>query len=236
MNIVALITGRGNNTLTDKNILPVLGKPLITYPANTAKNVDVINHYYISSDDDKILEIASSMGYKKIKRPIELALPTSKHIDAIFHAVEYMKEKDNIEPDILIVLLANSATVKSEWIKKGIDMIINDDTISSVVPVYQEQDHHPFRAKRLNKDEFLEPFFDFGDMDVSTNRQELEPCYFLCHNFWILNVKKSLYSKAGQKPWTFLGNKIKPIIVKKCFDVHTTDDLEESEKWLKDNY
>jgi len=233
MNIVALLTGRGNNTLKDKNILPVLGKPLISYPANAAKNVDNVNHFYVSSDDDKILDIASELGYKKIKRPEKLATPTAKHIDAILHAVEYMKKNDNLEPDILIVFLANSATVKSEWIKQGIDSIINDSSISSVVPVYQEQDHHPYRAKRLNSDGSLEPFFDFTDMEISTNRQELEPCYFLCHNFWILNMKNSLFSKDGQKPWTFLGNNIKSIEVDRCFDVHTVADLKECEQWLK---
>ena len=29
MKIAALLTGRGNNTLKDKNVLPVLGKPLL---------------------------------------------------------------------------------------------------------------------------------------------------------------------------------------------------------------
>lgn len=235
MNIVALLTGRGNNTLSDKNILPVLGKPLISYPANAAKNVKSINHFYVSSDDDKILNIAYDLGYKKIKRPDELASPTAKHMDAILHAVEYMKEKDNLEPDILIVFLANSATVKSEWIEKGINQILNDESITSVVPVYQEQDHHPYRAKRLNKNGSLDTFFDFSDMEVSTNRQELEPCYFLCHNFWILNMKNSLYSSNGQKPWTFLGNNIKPIFVDRCFDVHTTEDVTKAEKWIKEN-
>jgi CMP-N-acetylneuraminic acid synthetase len=233
MNIVSLLTGRGNNTLKDKNILPVLGKPLISYPANAAKNVLSINHFYVSSDDNKILDIAFDLGYNKIKRPKELATATAKHIDAIFHAVEYMKQKDNINPDILVVFLANSATVKSEWIEDGINQIIKDDTISSVVPVHQEQDHHPYRAKRINKNGSLDTFFDFTDIDVSTNRQELEPCYFLCHNFWILNVKKSLYSKNGQKPWTFLGNNIKPIVVDECFDIHTIQDLKRAEQWLK---
>lgn len=235
MNIVALLTGRGNNTLTDKNILPILGKPLISYPADAAKKVQFINHFYVSSDDDKILDIAYNLGYQKIKRPDELASPTAKHVDAILHAVEYMKEKDNLIPDILIVLLANSATVKSEWIEKGINQIINDESVSSVVPVYQEQDHHPFRAKKINKNGSLDTFFDFTDMEVSTNRQELEPCFFLCHNFWILNMKNSLYSQNGQKPWVFLGNNIKPIFVDRCFDVHTKEDLLEAEKWLIEN-
>lgn len=235
MNIVALLTGRGNNTLKDKNILPVLGKPLISYPANAAKNVQCINHFYVSSDDDKILNIANDLGYKKIKRPDELASPTAKHIEAILNAVEYMKKDNNLEPDILVVFLANSATVKSEWIEKGIKQIIEDETISSVVPVYQEQDHHPYRAKRLNENGSLDTFFDFTNMEVSTNRQELEPCYFLCHNFWILNMKNSLFSENGQKPWVFLGNNIKPIFVDRCFDVHTKEDLDECEKWIENN-
>ena len=235
MNIVALLTGRGNNTLADKNILPILGKPLLSYPATAAKNVELINHFYVSSDDDKILDIAHDLGYEKIRRPLELASPTAKHMDAILHAVEYMKEKDNLDVDILIVFLANSATVKSEWIEEGVKRIMDDDSISAVVPVYKEQDHHPYRAKRMNEDGSLDTFFDFTDMEVSTNRQELEPCYFLCHNFWILNMSKSLYSENGQKPWTFLGNNIKSIEVDECFDVHTTDDLLRAEKWIKRN-
>ena len=37
MKVVALLTGRGNNTLKNKNILPVLGKPLLYYPAVAAR-------------------------------------------------------------------------------------------------------------------------------------------------------------------------------------------------------
>ncbi len=235
MNIVSLITGRGNNTLKDKNILPVLSKELLTYPAHSAKSVDLINHFYASSDDDNILNVASSVGYKKIKRPPELSTPTSQHIDAIFHAVKFIKEKDNIDPDILIVHLANSVTVKPQWIEQAIKDIISDPSISSVVPVYQEQSHHPYRAKTTNKDGFLETFFNFTDTEVSTNRQDLTSCYFLCHNFWVLNMKNSLFSEGGQKPWVFLGNKIKPIVVDECFDVHCIEDLKRCEEWILKN-
>jgi CMP-N,N'-diacetyllegionaminic acid synthase len=37
MQIAALLTGRGNNTLKDKNILPVFGKPLLYYPCQAAR-------------------------------------------------------------------------------------------------------------------------------------------------------------------------------------------------------
>ena len=56
MKVVALLTGRGNNTLKDKNVLPVLGKPLLYYPAMAAKACNLISDFYVSSDDDKIFK------------------------------------------------------------------------------------------------------------------------------------------------------------------------------------
>jgi CMP-N,N'-diacetyllegionaminic acid synthase len=233
--VAVLLTGRGNNTLTDKNILPVLGQPLVSYPANAAKRAKGVKSFYVSSDDDAILKIASDIGYTKIKRPKELSTRSAKHVDVILHALDYMKNVDSFSPDVLVVILANSATVKTQWIEQSINSIINDTSISAVVPVYQEQDHHPYRAKRINQNGKLEPFFDFTNIEVSTNRQELESNYFLCHNFWVLNVRNSILKKGGQKPWVFLGNNTVPIIVDECFDVHVKGDLYASEKWLVEN-
>ncbi|MFC3867541.1 acylneuraminate cytidylyltransferase family protein [Helicobacter equorum] len=235
MKIAALLTGRGNNTLPNKNILPLLGSPLLSYPAKAALAVEDIQRFFVSSDDKKILDIAQRLGYVPILRPKELALPNSQHIDAILHALTVIELQFEFVPDILVVLLANSATIKSEWIHQAISIIQQDSNVSAVVPVQNDQDHHPYRAKRLNTQGSLEPFFDFGDKVISTNRQDLETCYFLCHNFWVLNLQKSLYASGGQKPWVFLGNNIKPIFTQGCFDVHTLDDLAKSEEWLKQN-
>lgn len=232
MKIVALLTGRGNNTLKDKNVLPVLGQPLLYYPAMAARACEMITDFYVSSDDEKILNAAADCGYKKIVRPAELALPTAQHVDAIIHALKVMKE-DGVEPDILVVLLANSGIVKKEWIQESIDNLIANPELSASVPVLLEQDHHPYRCKCLREDGCLGTWFDFKGRDISTNRQDLPMNFVLCHNFWTLNLKNSLYSDVpGQQPWTFMGNNIKPIVVKESFDVHDEDDLRRTEKWL----
>ena len=234
MKVVALLTGRGNNTLKNKNILPVLGKPLLYYPAMAARACSLISDFYVSSDDPKILDAASVCGYKKIKRPDELALPSAQHVDAIKHALTMM-EKDGVIPDILVVLLANSGIVKSEWIKDSIQNIIDNPSLSASVPVKLEMDNHPYRSKRLREDGCLDTWFDFKGKNISTNRQDLPLNYVLCHNFWTLNLKQSLYSKEeGQQPLTFMGNNIKPIVVKESFDVHDEDDIKRTEKWLEE--
>ena len=232
MKAVALLTGRGNNTLKDKNILRVLGKPLLYYPAMAAKTCPLISGFYCSSDCDKILAAAAACGYKSIRRPAELALPTAQHVDAITHALGVMKG-DGVEPDILVVLLANSGIVRRELVQQSIQAIIDNPSLSAVCPVEKDQDHHPFRAKRLRADGCLEPFFDFENQKVSTNRQDLCTCYYFCHNFWTLNLKNSLYSPTpGQPPWSFMGNNILPLEVEDCFDVHDMEDIARTEKWL----
>lgn len=232
MKIAALLTGRGNNTLKDKNVLPVLGKPLLYYPAMAAKTCNLITDFYVSSDDEKILKAASDCGYKKIVRPVELAAPTSQHVDAIRHALGVMKQ-DGLEPDILVVLLANSGIVKTEWIEESITQLLKDEALSASVPVLLEMDNHPYRSKRLREDGCLDTWFDFRGKNISTNRQDLPMNFVLCHNFWTLNLKNSLYSSTeGQQPWTFMGSNIKPIVVEESFDVHDEDDIRRTEKWL----
>ena len=231
---VALLTGRGNNTLKDKNILEVCGKPLLTYPAEAARKCNFINNFFVSSDDEKILSLGHECGYEKIKRPDNLGRPDAKHVDVILHALEVMNE-DDIEPDILIVLLANTVCVKTEWINDCVKEIVSDPTISAVVPVVSDLDHHPYRAKRSGKNSFLEPFFDFGDREISSNRQEIGECLFLCHNFWVLNVKKSIHNNDGQPPWKFMGPRVKPYEIDWSIDVHTEEDLVKSEKWVRAN-
>jgi CMP-N,N'-diacetyllegionaminic acid synthase len=233
MKITALLTGRGNNTLRDKNILPVLGKPLLYYPGMAAKYSKYVNSLFVSSDDIKILNAASEFGYKKILRPVRLSMPDSQHIDVILHALDFIEKEDGFRPDIIVVLLANSGIIKTEWVNDCISEIINNPETSSVVPVYIEQDNHPFRAKKMKENGYLDTFFDFSGQKISTNRQDLPTCYFLCHNFWVLNVAKSIdLLPDGQQPWTFMGNNIKPYVVDMSFDVHTEEDIIKTEKWL----
>ncbi|MFD1294236.1 cytidylyltransferase domain-containing protein [Lutibacter holmesii] len=228
--IAALLTGRGNNTMKDKNVYDVLGKPLLSYPCIASKKSDYIDSYWVSSDCDKILKAASDYEFEVIDRPAELASSTAQHIDVIDHALKVMSDNQTI-PDILVVLLANTVTIKEEWINGCIDALLKDESLTACVPVYREMDHHPYRAKKIGEDGNLTPFFDFSGVNISTNRQDLEPCYFLCHNFWVLNLN-TIKRNIGQQPWRFMGDKVKHYEIDEAFDVHTLEDIERSQKWL----
>lgn len=229
-----LLTARGNNTLSRKHLISVNGTKLIEYPLSILKEVKDIDSYYISSDDDEILSIAKKYEYKTIKRSKESAKPDAQHIECIIEALDNMKNNYNDIPDILIVVLGNTVYFKPEWIEESVRLIKEKEEISAVVPVYMEQDHHPYRAKKIGSDGYLENYFDLKG--VSTNRQDLPKNYFLCHNFWVLNIEKSIKeADNGQPPWSFMGNKIFPLILDGHMDVHTMEDIELCEKWVEKN-
>lgn len=236
MKIAALLTGRGNNSLKDKNVLDILGKPVLYYPANAAAQSALITDRYCSSDDEKILDAAEKWGgCKRIVRPAELALPTSQHVDCIMHALGVMEAEGNL-PDILVVVLANNVTIKTEWIDDCVKKMMDDPTVTAVVPVYTDNDHHPLRAKSMNADGTLSMYEKGITGKVSTNRQDLPSCYFLSHNFWVLSVPFLMSGEEGQQPWGFMGNKILPYEIDESIDIHDELDLIIAKNWIEKNY
>lgn len=234
MKITALLTGRGGNTLKDKNVLKLNDHPLLYYPANAAKKSKLISKFYVSSECEKILIEASKCGYKKIVRPKALSTPIALHHDVLRHALEVMKEAKDV-PDILVVLLANAPTIKSEWIDDCVQALLDDCSLSSIVPVVRDQDKHPYRAKTLSSNGKLVSFFDFSEKKIPSNRQQLPVCYFLCHNFWVMRIDNGKIFENGELPWKFLGGNVLPYEVDEAFDIHDMNDMKKASEWLNLN-
>lgn len=230
---IALLTGRGGSvSLPDKNILQVLGRPMMAYPAIMAKQSKLIDDVYLSTDGEALKQVGRELGLKIIDRPPELAQPTSQHRDAIVHALEVLAGQ-NIFPEILIVLLCNVGTHRPGLIDKCVQLLLDHPELDSVVTIDERNEYHPLRAKKMGKDGLLEPFLK-TEGKVSTNRQELENCYFLDHSLWALRVSTCFGKHTdGQQPWDFMGNRILGVPNKGAMDIHTSEDISYTEAWLK---
>ena len=154
-------------------------------------------------------------------RPKKYSRKKSQHLDVLIYALKHL-EKYEIYPDILVALLANSPTIKSSWIKKSINILKKNKKITSIVPVEKNNDLHLLRAKKISN-QFLKPYIK-PKKKISTNRQDLESNYFLCHNFWTIRVD-ALTSDKRELPWKFLGKNCYPLIVKNSIDIHDDKDL-----------
>ena len=72
---------------------------------------------------------------------------------------------------------------------------------------------------------------------ISTNRQDLPKCYFLSHNFWVLNTRMMQEKDfEGQQPWGFMGEKIAYYEIDESIDIHKKIDLFIAKEWIKENY
>jgi CMP-N,N'-diacetyllegionaminic acid synthase len=230
---IALLTGRGGSiSLPDKNVLPIMGRPMMAYPALMAKQARLIDDIYLSTDGEALKQVGRNLGIKVIDRPPELALPTSQHRDAIVHALDWLAKK-GIQPEILVVLLCNVGTHKPGLIDRCVQALMDHPELDSVVTIDERNEYHPLRAKRMGPDGLLQPFLKV-EGKVSTNRQDLEPCYFLDHTFWALRVA-TCFGKhtVGQPPWDFMGNRILGVPNKGAMDIHTREDMAYTEAWLR---
>ena len=234
---IALLTGRGKSvSLPNKNILKVLGRPMMTYPIIMAKQAETIDEVYISTDGPQLIEIAEKMNVKTILRPDNISQPDSQHKDAILHALSSLNEK-GINPEILVVLLCNVGTHLPGTIDKCVRILENNPEIDSAVTIDERNEYHPLRAKKMGDDGFLKPFLNIPKGEkISTNRQDLDSCYFLDHTLWALRVKNCFQKNStGQPPWDFMGDKIIGVPCKGAIDVHTLADIAYTEKWLVEN-
>ena len=74
MTRLAIIPARGGSTrLPRKNILPLGGRPLISYPIEASLASNLFDQVLVSTDDDEIAEIATDSGASTLRRPPHIA-------------------------------------------------------------------------------------------------------------------------------------------------------------------
>ena len=96
MRIAALIPARGGSkSLKLKNIHSLNSRPLIYYSIKSA--VEICDDVFISSDNEKILEVAKNFDCKTILRPSEYSNDTASTEIVLKHAADEMQFIDKYD-------------------------------------------------------------------------------------------------------------------------------------------
>lgn len=113
MERIAIIPARGGSKrLPRKNILPVLGVPMIQYPIQTARRSGLFDEIFVSTEDAEIAEIASSAGAKVIDRPNELAGDRATVVQVCMHLLDTLKSADE-EPECFCCIYPTAILINS---------------------------------------------------------------------------------------------------------------------------
>lgn len=209
MHILGIIPARGGSKgLKDKNILELNGKPLIGYTIEAVLNAKLLNKVVVSTDSDKIANLAKSMyGIEVVKRPSEFARDDSPIEEALLHAVEYLEREKEFKADIVVWMQPNVPIRKDGIVDAVVKELINSDA-DSCVTCY-EAHQIPEVMKVMDKKGRLVPVFK----DVSgIRRQEFPKRYLLDGSVTALRVENLFKSRGIRKAHVYLGKEIIPVI------------------------
>jgi len=231
MNVVIITARKGSETIKNKSLHQVAGKPLISYPIDAARNAKKIDRIYVDTDGEEIAEVGKKMGCSIIWRPAELRGPEVNHGEVIKHAVELVEElEDSLEN--VVLLLGNVVMIDGQLIDLSLTILEEHPEFDSVMSVWEAADDHPFRALEV-EDGFLHPYGD-PNRQVSTARQSYPIAYFYDQGVWTFR-KHTVYERKGPNPWWWLGEKCYPIVRTWVTgrDIHTLFDVAIAEWYLE---
>lgn len=109
----------GSKGLPGKNIKELMGKPLLQYSIDIALSSTLIQKVFVSTDDEKIAEVAVGCGAIVIPRPIDLALDEAPEWLAWRHAIEWVSDNYGAF-DEFVSLPATSPLRNVEDVEKAI--------------------------------------------------------------------------------------------------------------------
>lgn len=114
MEILSIIPARGGSKeIPLKNLVPVNGKPLLDYTVTASLKSKLVNRTIVSSDSQKILKCAKTLGAETMVRPKKLATDSAHIEPLILNILNTLKKNEQYIPDI-IVLLQNTSPLRNE--------------------------------------------------------------------------------------------------------------------------
>lgn len=215
-NIAVIPARSGSKGLRDKNIKELMGKPLMAYTIEAAKESGLFDIVHVSTDSELYAQIAIQYGADvPFLRKLELSTDSSSTWDAMRFVIrEY--EKIGKVFDTIAVLQPTSPLRSKEDIVGAYKFFTEKkaNMISSVC----EMEHSPLWSNTLPKDLSMENFED--EKIADRPRQELPQYYRENGAIYILKVDYLLKEKALYK------NKCYAYIMEKSHSVDIDEEID----------
>jgi N-acylneuraminate cytidylyltransferase len=213
---IAIIPARGGSKrIPGKNIKPFLGKPIIAYAIECARETGLFDRIVVSTDSDEIMQVAREFGAETpFRRPDEIADDFATTAAVLEHAVETLLADAPfthfccIYPTAVFMRGADLAT--------GAEMIRREDA-TSVFPVtsFAAPIFRAFRLKEDGRVAFIWP----EHRDTRSN--DLPDAYHDAGQFYWLSVERFRREKVIYGPESI------PIVLPR----HRVHDIDTPEDW-----
>jgi hypothetical protein len=236
--IAALLLGRkGSQGFPGKNTYEVLGRPLCGYPMQAANDTPEIDKVYLSTDCPELKRIAGEYNVEVIDRPDYLCNNTALGEDAYKHGYEVIRDNNDEEIEMVVLLFCNAPMVLPERLSEGINALRDNAELDSAVSVSRYNMWSPLRARKEMPDGTLQPFVPFetfGDpKTLNCDRDSQGDVLFADMSFSIIKPHCLEKLEEGLLPQKWMGQKIYPVKQEAALDVDYEWQLPQVEWWLK---
>jgi N-acylneuraminate cytidylyltransferase len=202
MKKIAIITARGGSKrIPGKNIKEFCGKPILAYSIEAALKSELFDTVMVSTDDEKIAEIAVQYGaevpfYRSEKTSGDFATTNDVLLEVL---EEYEKRGEHYELGCCIYPTAPFVT--ADKLRNAVDSLLKSDA-DTLIPVVAFS-YPPQRAMIVKEGRLVFEYPEYLD----SRSQDLEPHYHDVGQFYIFRTDRL---KINRK--LMLGN-ILPLVV-----------------------
>ncbi|RJE77347.1 CMP-N-acetlyneuraminic acid synthetase [Pseudoalteromonas sp. MSK9-3] len=216
--VLAVVTARkGSKRLRNKNLKPLLSKPLLHWTLKAGVESSTITTCLLSTDCEEMRTLGQSMGAQvPFLRPAHLASDTAKSIDVVLHSLDYF-ESQGEQFDYVILLQPTSPLRTSKHIDEAFFQMIGSGS-EGIISVC-EVEHSPIWSGQLGQDKDMSQFLN---MDfVNARSQDLPPYFRLNGAIYIAKVAAIREQKSF-----FLGQNLQAYIMSQRESIDIDSELD----------
>lgn len=213
---LAVIAARGGSKgIPNKNLLDICGKPLLAWSIEQALGAPSISEVAVSSDSDRILEIAASYGAVPVKRPADISDDAATSESAWLHALNAREVATG--PFSRVVALQATSPVRESADIEGALVQYERDKLDSLLTVCEVEDFFNWRINPEGHGESIN--YDWRNR---RRRQEIEKRYLENGSFYVF--PPSLLRETNNR----LGGHIGLYLIErhKMFQIDRPEDVE----------
>lgn len=184
MKTIAIITARGGSKrIPGKNIKEFCGKPILAYSIEAAVQSRIFNTIMVSTDDEKIAQIAKGYGaevpfYRSEKTSGDFATTNDVLLEVLD---EYEKRGEHY--DLGCCIYPTAPFVTAEKLKCGVDTLLASDA-DTLIPVTAFS-YPPQRAMIVRNERLVFQCPQY----LESRSQDLEPYYHDVGQFYVFRTE-----------------------------------------------
>jgi N-acylneuraminate cytidylyltransferase len=137
--VCCIIPARGGSKgIPGKNLALVAGRPLLAHTVEIATTSTRVTKALVSTDSANIADLARALGAQPVDRPADLSGDTAPSEKALLHALDWWREQNGADPDLVVFLQATSPLRPPGAIDDAIALLEREyaDSLFSAGPVH----------------------------------------------------------------------------------------------------